>query len=114
MPVGVVKYKQIIKGNALNKIACHAKIFFSLTGEADNNVRCNADVRSNNAKFINKLSVMVLCVASVHCLENTIRAGLQGQVNMLTQFFKFSERSNKLIRQVAWIRGNKTQPLKAA
>jgi len=83
--LGVHERETGIKLDLFDEIHCFFKIFFRFVRESDNEVRCNADVRTNRTKLANDGLVLKDRITAFHAGQDAVAPGLNRQVDVVGQ-----------------------------
>ena len=83
------------------------------TREADDKIRRHGNVGTHHAQFVNDIDVLLRAVAAFHGGQNSVRARLHGQMQMIDQLRYFGERANQAVIKMIRVAGGKSNALDA-
>ena len=84
-----------------------------LIRKADDKIRRQRNIRTHHAQFVNDIDVLLRAVAAFHGGQNSVRARLHGQMQMIDQLRYFGERANQAVIKMIRVAGGKSNALDA-
>jgi hypothetical protein len=87
------------------------EVFVGLAGEADDEVAAERYVRAGGADLVEDAEVIGRCVVTVHRLEDAVRPGLHGEVQVGHELRNIAVRGDEVVGHVDGVAGRVADPL---
>src|SRR5205807_9291013 len=100
----------IIELNLFDQGAGQLELIFGLARKSDNNIGRNRNRRSGFSNASDKIDIFLGGISAVHCLQNSIGAGLHWQMKVIDQFWQATVGADQVFAEPDWMRRSEAKP----
>ena len=109
--IRVFKRVRSVKSNGFQQIHGLSKIFLCFSGEADNDIGTDGDIRAIGSQFRDFFQIYLSGVFPVHFFQHSIRAGLHRQMELRAEIGKIAKALHQFRGEILRIRGGEAESL---